>query len=150
DLPGQGRQRSVTVNSAGSLSAQQRALYDQEIREAEALLASANIAIYPVDLRGLIGGAQNLASVSAAHSDEMHGAEMANTALAQVGDIETSQNTRREGAAKTGGKVYVNKNEIKQGVALAEADEKASYTIGYYPENKKWDGKYRHIKVKLA
>jgi hypothetical protein len=29
------------------------------------------------------------------------------------------------------------------------ADSSASYTLGYYPEDKKWDGKYRPIKVKL-
>jgi hypothetical protein len=55
----------------------------------------------------------------------------------------------REIAAETGGKAYVNQNEIKDGVALAVTEEKASYTVGYYPENKKWDGKYRSIKVKV-
>ena len=29
------------------------------------------------------------------------------------------------------------------------ADVSASYTLGYYPEDKKWDGKYRSIKVKV-
>jgi hypothetical protein len=56
----------------------------------------------------------------------------------------------REVAQETGGKAYMNENEIKQGVALAMADDKASYAIGYYPENKKWDGKYRSVKVKLS
>ena len=44
---------------------------------------------------------------------------------------------------------YTNQNEIKDGIALAVADEDASYSLGYYPENKKWDGKFRTIKVKL-
>jgi hypothetical protein len=44
----------------------------------------------------------------------------------------------------------LNENEIRPGVAPAAADDKASYEIGYYPENKKWDGKYRSIKVKIA
>ena len=56
----------------------------------------------------------------------------------------------REVAAETGGKTYMNQNEIKLGVSLAAADGKASYAIGYYPENKKWDGKYRSIKVKVT
>ena len=55
----------------------------------------------------------------------------------------------REVAAETGGMAYMNQNEVKQGVALAVADDKASYAIGYYPENKKWDGKYRNIKIKV-
>src|SRR6202166_3220773 len=49
DLPGQGRQRSVSVNAAGAMAGEQRNLHGQAIREAEAELASASIAIYPVD-----------------------------------------------------------------------------------------------------
>src|SRR6266852_9176528 len=52
-------------------------------------------------------------------------------------------------ARQTGGKAYVNQNDIKNGIALAVSDEKASYALGYYPENKKWDGKFRTIKVKV-
>jgi hypothetical protein len=55
-----------------------------------------------------------------------------------------------EVASETGGKAYINQNEIKDGVSLAVSDEKASYSLGYYPENKKWDGKMRNIKVKVA
>ena len=55
-----------------------------------------------------------------------------------------------EVAAQTGGKAYFNQNEIKEGIALAASDAKASYSLGYYPENKKWDGKLRNIKVKVA
>ena len=56
----------------------------------------------------------------------------------------------KEIAAQTGGKAYMNQNDIKDGIALAASDEKASYSLGYYPENKKWDGKFRNIKVKVA
>ena len=52
-------------------------------------------------------------------------------------------------ARETGGRAYVNQNEIKDGVAQAFADQSAVYTLGYYPENKKYDGQYRSIKVKL-
>jgi VWFA-related protein len=122
DLPAQGRQRPVDVNAAGALAAEQRMLHAQAIREAEAQLASAGIAIYPVDMRGLM----------------VSGIDVATTG------------TMEEIAAETGGKAYSNQNEIKNGIALAASDEKASYSLGYYPENKKWDGKYRSIKIKLA
>jgi hypothetical protein len=52
-------------------------------------------------------------------------------------------------AHETGGRAYVNQNEIKFGVERAFLDSAASYTIGYYPDNKKYDGKYRTIKVKV-
>jgi len=63
---------------------------------------------------------------------------------------QASQGTMREIAIQTGGKAYINQNEIKDGITLAVSDEKASYSLGYYPENKKWDGKFRSFKVKLA
>ena len=121
-LPGQGRERSVDVNASGSQAAQARELHGQEIRDAEWQLASAGIAVYPVDIRGIM----------------TTGIDAANTG------------TMQEIAAETGGKAYTNQNEIKLGIALATSDEKASYSIGYYPDNKKWDGKYRNIKVKIA
>jgi VWFA-related protein len=149
ELPGQGRQRSAAVNGVGSQAGEQRALHGQEIREAEATLASANIAIYPADLNGLVSGQETLAASSMAHNNDIHGAGLANAAIAQADSLRTSQGTMREIAAETGGKAYINQNEIRQSVALAVADEKASYALGYYPESKKWDGKYRKIKVKL-
>jgi VWFA-related protein len=147
DLPGQGRQRSVGVNAAGSMAAEQRNLHGQEIREAESQLASASIAIYPVDLLGLVSGMES----SAARGGSVYSdAALSNRATSQVNSLQASHGTMEEVAAQTGGKAYFNENEIKDGVALAASDEKASYSLGYYPENKKWDGKLRSIKVKVA
>jgi VWFA-related protein len=147
DLPGQGRQRSVSVNAAGSLAAEQRTLHAQEIRESEAQLASASIAIYPVDLHGLVSGMENsAASGGSVFTDNA----INDRVIAGLSTVQTSQGTMREIAAQTGGKAYINQNEIKDGIAVAASDEKASYSLGYYPENKKWDGKLRSIKIKLA
>jgi VWFA-related protein len=120
DLPDV-RQKSVGTLASGSLASQQRLLHGQEIKQAQADLASAGIAIYPVDMRGIMASGIDV-----------------NTTFAL-----------RELAAETGGKAYINQNEIKDGIALAVADENASYSLGYYPENKKWDGNFRKIKVKL-
>ena len=147
DLPGQGRQRSVSVNAAGSMAAEQRNLHGQAIREAETELASASIAIYPVDLHGLVSGMEGSASSGGSvYSDSA----LSDRAIIQVSSLQASQGTMEEVAAETGGKAYINQNEIKEGIALAASDEKASYSLGYYPDNKKWDGKMRNIKVKVA
>ena len=119
DLPSMNTRR-VGEHSAGNYAATFRASHAEEIRETAAQLASAQVAVYPVDARGL--------SIST--------------------DID-SQETMREMARETGGRAYVNQNEIKYGVERAFDDESAAYTIGYYPENKKYDGKYRSIKVKV-
>ena len=147
DLPGQGRQRSVSVNAAGSMAAEQRNLHGQAIKEAESQLASASIAIYPVDLHGLISGMESSATAGGSvYSDTA----VSDRAIIQVSSLQASQGTMEEVAAQTGGKAYINQNEIKDGIALAASDEKASYTLGYYPENRKWDGKMRNLKVKVA
>ncbi len=146
DLPGQGRQRSVSVNAAGAYASEARQLHGQEIKEAEAQLASADIAIYPVDLTGLMSGMEGSANQGGSvYSDSA----VTDRVIAGLSSQQASQETMREVAAQTGGKAYVNQNEIKDGITLAVSDEKASYTLGYYPENKKWDGKFRSLKVKL-
>ncbi len=119
DLPSLNTRR-VSEHSAGNYAATFRSSHAEEIREVETRLASAQVAVYPVDARGL--------SISLATD---------------------SQETMREVARETGGRAYVNQNEIKVGVERAFEDDLAAYTIGYYPDNKKYDGKYRQIKVKV-
>lgn len=124
NLPSRSMNKTAGIRAAGAAAEEQRSLHGNEIRTVETQLAKANVAIYPVDLRGLV--------------------------VATGGSILASQGTMEEIAAETGGKPYINQNEIKEGISLAAADDKASYELGYYPENKGWDGKYRNIKVKLA
>ncbi len=112
--------RRVGQHAAGSEAAAFRQSHAEELRELEARLASAQVAVYPVDARGL--------------------------ALSTSID---SQETMLDIAHETGGRAYFNQNDIKVGVERAFEDSKASYTLGYYPENKKYDGKYRQIKVKV-
>jgi len=112
--------RRVGEHSAGNYAATFRAMHADEIRETAARLASAQVAIYPVDARGL-----------------------------SISTSSDAQETMREMARETGGRAYVNQNEIKLGVQRAFEDVSATYTLGYYPENKKFDGKYRSIKIKV-
>jgi hypothetical protein len=140
------KQKSLGTIAAGSLAAQQRAMHGQEIREAESRLASASIAIYPIDLLGLVSGMES----SAAKVDLISDTALSDRASARISGLTTSHGTMEEVAAQTGGKAYFNQNEIKEGVTLAASDENASYSLGYYPENKKWDGKLRNIKVKVS
>jgi hypothetical protein len=115
------RQNSLGKNVTAGRYQDRVIKYADAIKQTEAALASAGIAVYPVDMRGIMSSGIDVNNMFA------------------LQDL----------AAETGGKAYVNQNEIKDGIALAVADEDASYSIGYYPENKKWDGKFRSFKVKL-
>ncbi len=138
-------QTGLNTHAAGALAETQRHAHTEEIREASAQLSAAQVAIYPVDVRGLMSGME-MEREDSANRQLMDLSQRAGT---RMSDVASSQETMREIAAETGGKVYVNQNEIKAGVDLVMADNNASYTLGYYPENKKWDGKFRTIKVKL-
>ena len=146
DLPGTGRQRSVSVNAGGAYASEARQLHGQAIKEAEVELANTNIAIYPVDLTGLMSGMESSATQQGSVYNDTAVTDRVITGLSAQ---QQSQETMREVAIQTGGKAYMNQNEIKDGITLAVSDEKASYTLGYYPENKKWDGKMRSLKVKV-
>jgi len=138
-------QLGVGTRSAGASASTSRQQHAQEIREAAAQLASAQVAIYPVDVRGLVSGMEPTI-------DDLAATQLFNatqTAQMKLSDVTSSQETMREMAQETGGKVYINQNEIKQGAVLATQYSAAAYTIGYYPEDKKMDGKYRPIKVKV-
>jgi len=138
-------QLGLSTRSSGAVANTQRNAHTQEIREAAAQLSSAQVAIYPIDARGLISGMEGgMGDVPARRFQSMD-----DSALSRISDVTASQEAMKEMARETGGIAYVNQNEIKQGVALAMDDSLAYYTIGYYPDDKKWDGKYRSIKVKV-
>jgi VWFA-related protein len=139
------QQKSVGTLAAGAIAEQQRGAYAPEIREAAAELSASQVAIYPLDVRGLMSGMEGAAAALPVHSQGAVGFDP----TAGMQDVAASQDTMREIAMETGGRAYVNQNDIKSGVADALADSSATYTLGYYPENKKWDNKYRIIKVKL-
>lgn len=139
------QQKGVGTIASGSLAASQRSSHADEIRVVASQLASAQVAIYPVDVRGLVSGMEFQSSDSA----NRQASSTSEIAVARVSDVSSSQDTMRAIANETGGRAYVNQNDVRQGVALAVADNAASYTLGYYPEDKKMDGKYRSIKVKV-
>ena len=52
-------------------------------------------------------------------------------------------------AADTGGKAFFNTNDLNGATQKAIADGAHYYTIAYSPKNKKMDGGYRQIKIKI-
>jgi VWFA-related protein len=138
--------KAVDTIASGSIAGVERRSYAPQIREAAAELAAAQVAIYPVDVRGLISGVEFLRDDAA----NRQSSTLAERAGGRMSDVNASQETMRAIANETGGRVYINQNEVAIGVEKAMQDNAASYTLGYYPEDKKWDGKYRALKVKLA
>jgi VWFA-related protein len=89
-------------------------------------LGDANVAVYPVDARGLVGPRGGRAMVS------------------------PNVDSMVKIAEGTGGRPLYNTNDIATSIRKAVDDSRVSYVLGYYPTNDKWDGRFRELSIKLA
>jgi VWFA-related protein len=115
--------------------------YGDELKEAINAMARSQVAVYPVDVRGVVlphppgaGGTDRgalMTSIDTAH-------------------VNASYATEDELAITTGGHAFYSSNSLTE--ALAEATEAGGnyYTLSYAPSNEKYDGQIRNIRVELA
>ncbi len=124
----------------------------ENIRRAAALLADAQVAIYPVDARGLVGSQLADASRSGLNPAGMlvMGQQFGTQVAASGAAITNVQGAMHDLAQQTGGQPYFNRNDIDAAVAVASRDGGTYYDIGYYPEKKKFDGTFRKLKVTVT
>jgi len=53
-------------------------------------------------------------------------------------------------AERTGGKTFYARNDIDTGIRTSLDDGATYYTLEYYPQNRTWNAKFRHIELKLS
>ena len=107
----------------------------------------ANVAIYPIDTRGLMadppgGGASKGACPRLGHFQWIG----VNSQRTKIND---SQETMAMLAADTGGEAFLDSNDLSVGIQQAQDELKSYYIIGYYTTNGAEDGQFRKITVKL-
>jgi VWFA-related protein len=126
--------------------------FNDEIRRTTTLISDAQISVYPVDARGLFGSLLTDASSSGLNAAGllMMGHEFGTSVASSNAALVASQNTMKDFAMNTGGKVFINRNDIDRAVGLASSDGSSYYEIGYSPEKKKFDGGFRKIKVSVS
>jgi len=108
----------------------------REIERAIRALNKTNLAVYPVDARGLIAPQEYNADRDVIRY--------------KTGwpDSTTFQNMKIW-AERTGGRAYYNTNDLRGALQQASDDRKASYLLGYYPSHTSWNGDFRKIKVRV-
>ncbi len=137
--------------STGSFNATRN--YGPDIAEASENLTNSQIAIYPVDARGLVG----FSAFSAASTGRdkfgrslSRPGRMQQTMSAESAELQNAHGTMQEMADRTGGKAFYNRNDLDVAIRKSIEDGSTYYTLGYYPDNKDWNGKFRKVKVKIA
>ena len=105
----------------------------------------ANTAVYFLDARGLVGAPSGLQADVAMPLDLVDrgtGAGLGETREASEGS---------EGLAlDTGGLVLKNRNDLAEGLARIGREARSYYLVGYAPQNRAADGRFRKIEVKVA
>ncbi|HEY4839375.1 MAG TPA: VWA domain-containing protein [Candidatus Acidoferrales bacterium] len=99
-------------------------------------LSDANVAIYPVDARGLM--AQRMGE----------GGTLFRTTRPSS-PPQATLDTMQKLAQGTGGVAYYNTNGIAEAIRHAIDDSSLTYELTYYPTNDNWNGRFRDIKVEV-
>jgi VWFA-related protein len=105
-----------------------------EIDRAARALNRANLAVYPVDARGLMSPL-DYAPERVSISREMQLVDRSGFA---------AMNTLAE---RTGGEAFYNDNDLGRAFRRAAGDSRVAYRLGYQPSHEDWNGKFREIKI---
>lgn len=123
--------------------------YQDRLAYLGSLLTDAQVAVYPIDARGLIGSPlYNVANNIAGQGGSGLGGMAMKAEGKQSEELFESHVAMLDLADKTGGKAYYNRNDIDNALRDGIDDGSTYYMVGYYPQNKKWDGRFRKIEVK--
>ncbi len=108
----------------------------------------AGVSFWPIDSRGLVAQAP----LGDATKGSPGGAGMYNGASAQAfsANFQQSQDTLFALARDTGGKAFLDNNDLSAGIVQAQKSISSYYILGYYTSNAALDGKFRRVKISLT
>jgi VWFA-related protein len=128
DLPG----RKTLVWLTGSLPF--------SLASAAKVLNRANLAVYPVDARGLVGLPREMTASAPGSRKPQH------TSITGPEGLPTLQQL----ADLTGGRAFYNTNDLNGALRTALDDSNISYTLGFYLDSESLDGKLHELKVQVS
>jgi VWFA-related protein len=140
-------------NHSEGLSLSDRRNFVDDLARATRALATANIALYPVDPRGLIGafGAGGRTTLVSGGLP-LPGAASGPNMWAQPGalyELAPNFETMKTLAEQTGGVAYYNNSDIGGEVRQAMEDSRVSYMLAFYPGADDGKGRFHNIKVRI-
>ena len=121
------------------------------LQETSERLSSAQMAIYPIDIRGLQSMGIAISSSGEAAVGRQGGRSRYGDLInRQSLELQRTHEAMEEIAEQTGGVASYNSNDLRAAMQRSIEHGATYYTLAYVPENKKWDGAYRHIQIKVA
>jgi VWFA-related protein len=121
---------------------------EDEFKETVELLSRSQVAVYPIDARGLMTEPMLNANNSGRAYANNPSAYAKNSAKFFQQTSE-EHGTMDQMALATGGKSFVNTNDLKAAIEKAVDAGSNYYTLAYTPVNRNWNGAFRKIEVKL-
>ena len=138
--------------------------YTYKIKRATNLLADSQVAVYPVDVRGLqvfasaappvgaLGGSTAMGPPIPPSGNLAGGAPPSGMSQSMLDFTQEAaeQDTMTQFAVATGGKAFFNSNDVREAIATANEQGSNYYSFSYTSTNKVYDGKFRKIKVQVG
>jgi len=114
-----------------------------EVARAVRLFNEVNMAIYPVDVRGVFSTVRYKA-------DGPRGARALRLEAPASPFHPDNRDAMRMLADGTGGVLFKDTNDLAKALRQAIDDAQVNYTLGFYPDVEMLDGKYHELRVKVA
>ena len=107
----------------------------------------AGVSIWTIDARGLVAEAP----LGDATQGSPGGQAMytGSAAMTRSSNFQQSQDTLYAIASDTGGKAFLDNNDLSSGIVQAQQAISDYYIVGYYTTNTERDGKFRRIRISL-
>ncbi len=127
-----------------------------------ALLTAAQVAVYPIDMRGQISvgtgvdissqtsNLTNFRSNPQTLGNQDVQSELQTAGLRQTTATWDAHEAMSEIARDTGGEAIYGTNDLRQALSKSMREGSNYYTLSYIPSRQDWDGRYRKIDVKGA
>ncbi len=120
--------------------------YGSEMTAVASALTDAQIAVYPVDPRGMETQALYDPQTRGKANPFSEGATLHRESNVRFLTEDSMENL----AQQTGGKVCMNNNDLSACVKRAIDDSSSYYELTYYPTDKNWHGEFRRTSVKTS
>jgi hypothetical protein len=117
--------------------------FSPEIARMSRWFNDANVAVYPVDARGMFSPFKYSA-------DTNRKVAILKEASLKRPFAPDNIDVLRTIAQQTGGVPYYDTNDLSNALRRAVSDAQVTYTLGFYPELSKHDGKFHQIEVKVS